>query len=218
MLFHQIEILITIKVLLVPTMIVYKKDVQDRIIKFVENGGTVVFTFRTAVKDYYNNLTLNELNPTFYTELIGGFVEEIESLQEGQSVNIAGEGKYSNVNGTGEVFRDMLKTTTAKTLFKYEDEFFNDLSAITVNEYGKGKAYYIGTAIDDNTMDIIASDILKDNQIEYIDSDFGVEIVQRVHEDKKYYFIMNHNNKKAKGLGIELMPYESKIISAEELL
>lgn len=206
------------KVLLVPTMIVYKKDVQDRIIKFVENGGTVVFTFRTAVKDYYNNLTLNELNPTFYTELIGGFVEEIESLQEGQSVNIAGEGKYSNVNGTGEVFRDMLKTTTAKTLFKYEDEFFNDLSAITVNEYGKGKAYYIGTAIDDNTMDIIASDILKDNQIEYIDSDFGVEIVQRVHEDKKYYFIMNHNGKKAKGLGIELMPYESKIISAEELL
>ena len=67
-------------------------------------------------------------------------------------------------------------------------------------------------------MDIIASDILKDNQIEYIDSDFGVEIVQRVHEDKKYYFIMNHNGKKAKGLGIELMPYESKIISAEELL
>ena len=29
---------------------------------------------------------------------------------------------------------------------------------------------------------------------------------------------MNHNGKKAKGLGIELMPYESKIISAEELL
>ena len=63
-------------------------EVQERIREFVKNGGKVVFSFRTAIKDYYNNLTLGQYNPSFYTDLIGGFVEEIESLQEGQNVTI----------------------------------------------------------------------------------------------------------------------------------
>ena len=63
-------------------------EVQERIGEFVKNDGKVVFSFRTAIKDYYNNLTLGQYNPSFYTDLIGGFVEEIESLQEGQNVTI----------------------------------------------------------------------------------------------------------------------------------
>ena len=38
-------------------MIVHKKEVQDKVRKFVSGGGTVVNTYRTAVKDYNNNLT-----------------------------------------------------------------------------------------------------------------------------------------------------------------
>ena len=36
------------------------------------------------------------------------------------------------------VFRDLLRTTTAETLFTYEDEFFEGLSAITLNKYQGG--------------------------------------------------------------------------------
>ena len=46
----------------------------------------------------------------------------------------------------------MLKTTTAKTLFKYEDEFFEDLAAVTLNEYEGGKVYYIGSGADNTIM------------------------------------------------------------------
>ena len=49
----------------------------------------------------------------------------------------------------------MLKTTTAKTLFKYEDEFFEDLAAVTLNEYEGGKVYYIGSGADNTIMDAI---------------------------------------------------------------
>ncbi|MGL5692866.1 MAG: beta-galactosidase, partial [Peptostreptococcaceae bacterium] len=50
------------EVLLIPVMIVHKQDVQDRIRKFAMQGKTVVLSFRNSVKDYYNNLTLNEFN------------------------------------------------------------------------------------------------------------------------------------------------------------
>jgi len=205
------------KVLLLPTMIVYKNDIQEGIREFVKNGGKVVFSFRTAIKDYYNNLTLNQYNPTYYTDLIGGFIEEIESLQEGQEVILKGTEEFSDISGRGGVFRDMIRTTTAKTLFKFDDEFYSDLSAITVNSYEKGEAYYVGTGADDIIMTSIANKILQESNIKTIESPKGVEVVERVLENKKYYFVMNHNGKTIDFGNINLKPYESKILNAEDL-
>ena len=200
------------KVLLIPTMIVFKSEVQKRIREFVKNGGKVVFTFRTAIKDYYNNLTLGEYNPSFYTDLIGGFVEEIESLQDGQSVVIKGINEFEGIKGTGRVFRDMLKTTTANSLFMYDDEFYNELSAITFNKFEKGEVYYIGTGIDNNIMDILAQKIIKEANLEHIESEIGVEVVKREVNDEEYYFVMNHTSDVKYFEGITLNAYESKIL------
>ncbi|TKX32183.1 beta-galactosidase [Campylobacter aviculae] len=200
------------KVLLIPTMIVFKTEVQEKIKEFVKNGGKVVFTFRTAIKDYYNNLVLGELNPSFYNDLIGGFVEEIESLQEGQDVKIKGVNNFAGIEGTGAVFRDMLKTTTAQSLFMYDDKFYNELSAITLNKYGRGEAYYIGTGVDDNIMNIIAKKILSESNIEVIESDSGVEVVKRRVNNEDYYFVINHTNLKKEFNGISLNAYEGKLI------
>ena len=200
------------KVLLIPIMIVFKPEVQKRIKEFVKNGGKVVFSFRTAVKDYYNNLTLGELNPSFYNELIGGFVEEVESLQEGQDVKVKGRDEFTGIEGSGTVFRDMLKTTTAESLFMYDDEFFNELSAITLNKYGDGEVYYIGTGVDNDIMNIIAKKVLSEANIEVLESEDGIEVVKRKVNNEEYYFIMNHTALKKEFNGICLSAYESKII------
>ena len=200
------------KVLLIPTMIVFKNEVQEKIREFVKNGGKVVFTFRTAIKDYYNNLTLGQFNPSFYTDLIGGFVEEIESLQEGQFVKLKGVNEFNGIEGSGTVFRDMLKTTTAESLFKYNDEFYNDLSAITLNKFGKGEAYYIGTGVDNNLMDLLMSKIIKEANIESIESESGVEVVKRMVNTEEYYFVINHTSDIKSFNEVRLNPYESKII------
>lgn len=200
------------KVLLIPTMIVFKSEVQERIREFVKNGGKVVFSFRTAIKDYYNNLTLGQYNPSFYTDLIGGFVEEIESLQEGQNVKIKGINEFEGIEGSGTVFRDMLKTTTAESLFMYDDEFYNELSAVTLNSFEKGEAYYIGTGVDNNIMDMLAKKIINEANIEYIESENGVEVVKRVVNDEEYYFVMNHTQEVKVFNGITFKAYESKIL------
>lgn len=200
------------KVLLIPAMIVFKEEFQNKIEKFVQDGGKVVFTFRTAVKDYYNNLTLGELNPTNYNELVGAYVEEIESLQEDQDVKIKGAGNYEGMSGSGSVFRDMLRTTTAETLFEYEDSFFNNLSAVTLNKYGSGEVYYIGCGIDNSVMDILAEKIIKDANIDVIESPEGVEVVKRVVNNESYYFVMNHTCEHKEFNNTKLVPYESVIV------
>ena len=200
------------KVLLIPTMIVFKTEVQERIREFVKNGGKVVFSFRTAIKDYYNNLTLGQLNPSFYTDLVGGFVDEIEALQEGQNVELKGINEFADTVGSGTVFRDMLKTTTAESLFMYNDAFYKEFSAVTLNKYEKGEVYYIGTGVDNNIMDMIANKILKEANIDVIESETGIEVVKRVLNNEEYYFVMNHTEKVKEFNGITLNAYESMVI------
>ncbi len=202
------------KVLLIPVMIVHKKEVSDRIRDFVKNGGTLVLTYRSFVKDYYNNLTLGEFNPTNFTDLVGGYVYEVESFQDEQFVNLVGVDEFKDVKGIATVFRDMLKTTTAKTLFTYEDEFFNDLSAITLNNYENGKVYYIGSGVDNTIMDALCEKIINDSNIEKIESEEGLEIVTRYLNNEKYYFVMNHTPIKKNFNNEEFGAYEAKIIKA----
>ena len=199
------------EVLLVPVMIVYKRDVQDRIRKFVESGKTVVLSFRNSVKDYYNNLTLNEFNPTNFIDLVGAYVEEIESFQGDQQITLNGCEEFENINGSATVFRDLLRTTTAETLFTYDDEFFEGLSAITLNKYQVGKVYYVGCGADENIMDHLANKILKESNIEIIKSPKGVEVVRRNINNEEKYFVMNHTDKTQQLGDKTIKPYEAFI-------
>ena len=106
----------------------------------------------------------------------------------------------------------MLKTTTAESLFMYDDEFYNQLSAITLNKYGNGEAYYIGTGVDNNTMNIIAKKILSEANIEFIESESGIEVIKRLVNNEEYYFVMNHTALTKEFNGITFNSYESKII------
>ncbi len=200
------------EVLLVPVMIVYKKEVQKRIREFVKAGKTVLLSFRNSVKDYYNNLTLNEFNPTNFTDFVGAYVEEIESFQENQKINLKGCKEFEGVNGSATVFRDLLRTTTAETLFTYEDEFFESLSAITLNKYEGGNVYYVGSGVDENIMDKLAEKILAENNIETIKSPKGVEVVKRTVNNKDKYFVMNHTDKTQEIGNRTIKPYEALIV------
>lgn len=200
------------EVLLVPVMIVYKKDVQKRIREFVKAGKTVVLSFRNSVKDYYNNLTLNEFNPTNFTDFVGGYVEEIESFQGNQNIKLKGVDEFEGISGTGTVFRDLLRTTCAKTLFTYEDEFFEELAAITVNNYHGGNVYYVGCGVDENIMDKLVDRILEERNIEVIKSPKDVEIIRRSVNGEIKYFVMNHSDKIQKLNNLVLKPYDALIV------
>ena len=127
-------------------------------------------------------------------------------------LRLIGDKEFEGINGTATVFRDMLKTTTAKTLFKYEDEFYKELAAVTLNKYGNGEAYYIGTGVDNNTMNIIAKKILSEANIEFIESESGIEVIKRLVNNEEYYFVMNHTALTKEFNGITFNSYESKII------
>lgn len=200
------------KIVIVPQMIIFKEDFEKKLREFAENGGTVVMTYRTAIKDMDNNLMLNKILPINFTDFAGVYIEETESLQDFDAFPICGNGEYLDESGTGGVFRDMLVPNGAETLYKYGDKFYREYSAITKNSFGKGKVYYFGCTPDQNTIKKVMGNIIHDENIEYIKSPDNVEITVRGDKDSKVKMIINHNDFEVKADGISLDAFETKLI------
>jgi beta-galactosidase len=78
------------KVLLVPALQIIDKELGERFEKFVESGGTVVFSFRTGIKDKNNNIHFKETLPGHVRDIAGIKIHEIESLASTNDVSIVG--------------------------------------------------------------------------------------------------------------------------------
>ncbi len=203
------------KLVLAPIMIVWNEEFQNRAKSFVEQGGHLVFTYRTAVKDIHNNLQFGKVLPTNYDELIGGCVFETESLQELDCIPLKGENAFNGLSAKAGIFREFIEPTTAKTLYTYNDQFYDTYTAITENVYGKGKAYYIGTSLVTQDLDTFMHYLLDEVGLAGIDSPEGVECITRLDNDgTKYYFMINHTPMQQEVLGEVLEPYGVNIKKA----
>lgn len=201
------------KVIILPQMIITKPEMELKVKEFVQNGGTVVMTYRCAVKDTDNNIPFGKTMPVNYNDITGINIVETESLQDYDAFTINGCGEFAKVQGKGGIFRDMIEVIDQNTevLFHYGDEFYSKFSAVTRKHNGKGCVYYIGCGLEQSLIGILMDTIMKDNKIDTIPSADGVEIVKRGAENSKICMLINHNAFEVEALGETLAPFECKI-------
>lgn len=193
-------------------MMIFDEDLKIKVEEFVKNGGTLVLSYRAGIKDRNNNLVFSQISPGIYKELAGVTVEEIESLGIGQEIKLIGKLNYEGHCGRGYVFRDLLKLEGAKALYEYDDPFFKNMAAISLNEFSKGKVYYIGTGASEEIMDNIVNEITLDLNIDTIKTPIGLEAYIRGSENNRYMFLMNHSSNEIKYMEHNFAPYESLIL------
>lgn len=196
------------KLVIVPNMAVTDPEFAARLKAYVAAGGTTLVTFRTAVKDRNNNLVFGKSLPVDLNDLLGLYVEETESVQELDSIPIAGE------YGTGRagVFRDMIVPEGAQVLWRYDDEFYRRYAAITRCNYGRGAAYYLGTVPDPSVLDTLFDEVMSRALIERLDLPKGVECVVRGEGSERVRILMNHNSYPVAAMGRELGPFAVEVV------
>lgn len=196
------------KLVIVPNMAVTDPEFAARLKAYVAAGGTALVTFRTAVKDRDNNLVFGKSLPVDLNDLLGLYVEETESVQELDSIPIAGE------YGTGRagVFRDMIVPEDAQVLWRYDDEFYRQYAAITRCNYGRGAAYYLGTVPDPSVLDTLFDEVMSRALIERLDLPKGVECVVRGEGSERVRILMNHNSYPVAAMGRELGPFAVEVV------
>ncbi len=199
------------KVVLLPQMIIARPEFQNRVKDFVNASGTLVLTYRNAVKDVDNNLPFGESVPVGYRELAGVTVAETESLQEILAFPLIGQGAFEGESGQGGIFRDMLEVTDAQVLYHYGDAFYTRYAAVTRKQHNKGMVYYLGCALDEAVTAKIMGTILADSHIDVIPSDSGVEVAIRGGAQQRVRMLINHNAFEASAGDITLEPFGCRI-------
>ena len=202
------------KVVILPQMIITKPEMEEKVEAFVKNGGTVIMTYRHAVKDADNNVPFGETLPVHYNALAGLTVEETESLQDYDAFPVVGSGVFEGVEGTGGIFRNMIQVQDAEVLFRYADVFYQEFAAVTRKQTGKGTLYYVGCGLEEKITKLLMEQVMRDCHFQMVPSEEGLEIVTRGNEKQKVTMYINHNAKEVTYGDMALAPFACKILEA----
>ena len=155
------------KVLVAPMMYLLRNGFEQKIKAFVEAGGTLITTYWSGIVNE-TDLCYLEGTPHGLMDVVGLRSEEIDGLFDGET-NSASATTSSwltqSESYTCSELCDLIIPSTAKTLMTYNEDFYANQPALTVNSFGQGQAYYIATKFEDNFYDEFYAQLLKETNI-----------------------------------------------------
>lgn len=188
------------QLIIAPCLFVLREDIAARLQRWVKAGGTLVVTFRSAVKDTYNQVVDAPL-PGALRDLAGVQVADYTALLPTNTATPAENTPGLELDRDGivqvvgaEVWMDELAVDGAEVLARYRGGPFDGAAAITLKHSGAGKVIYVGTSLSAAGQDLLTSKVLAEAGLPPgIPSPENVEIIRRVHNEHAYWFILNHN-------------------------
>jgi beta-galactosidase len=132
------------KILVAPSWILIDEARAVKLTDFVKNGGTLVLTCLSAMRDP-DNRNRPETIPSLLTGLCGIEVEEQQPLKFQDKVRFRDASREAH---EGAYWFDLLSLHGAEPLATYDDRWFSGVPAVTRHRNGKGTVIYVGTVPD----------------------------------------------------------------------
>ena len=146
---------------------------------------------RTGVKDENNLCMTDNPLPGGLKDVLGIEGPEYDCLRETHAYDQWGGTRYRC-----EKWCDIITAKGAEPLAYYDSEFYAGTPAVTVNTYGEGKAYYVGTEPSAELAAKLTDCLITDCGLTPLgETPEGVEIAQRTGDGKDYIFVINHTGK-----------------------
>jgi beta-galactosidase len=183
------------RLIIAPALHLITQEAAENLKRYVQQGGTLVVTQRTGVKDE-SNMVVNQRLPGLLAEVCGVEVEEYDSLSSNMQNNLEFTiPELAGACATVGVLCDILKPTSATVVARYTQDYYAGKPAITLNQFGAGRAIYIGAVGEGQLYDLLAKWLLNITGLQdTFTAPPGIEVTQRIQGDKSLYFILNHNN------------------------
>lgn len=181
------------KIVAAPLMYMVKPGVAEKIEAFVENGSTFVATVRTGCVDQDDLCFLTGF-PGPLRKVLGIWAEECDGLWDGEKNGFLLPNKetYSCCD-----MCDIIHAETAKVVAEYASDFYAGSPAVTVNDFGAGKAWYIASRPEQAFLDMLYKKLLDQAGVKRLIENLptGVQVTTREGENGKYLFVMNFARK-----------------------
>lgn len=179
-----------------PMLYMVREGFAERAEAFVAAGGHLVTTYWSGV---VNETDLCHLGgfPGPLRKLVGIWAEEIDCLDDGERNLVQGlAGNASGLQGPYQVRHlcELIHAESAQVLATYRDDFYAGRPAVTVNRFGKGKAWHVASRNDlPFQRDFFAAIINELALPRAIDGDFppGVVATARTDGETTWVFVQN---------------------------
>lgn len=163
-------------VMIVPAYQLADKELVARWKKYVEEGGNLVLTCRTAQKDRFGRLPEAPFG-SMIDELTGNHMEFYDLLLPQDPGQVKMDGKVYTWNTWGEILQPGASNEVWAT---YTNEFYEGKPAVTFRKLGKGSVTYIGVDSSDGALERQVLDKLYSRlQIEVMNLPYGVTMEYR---------------------------------------
>lgn len=163
-------------VMIVPAYQLADEELVARWKKYVEEGGNLVLTCRTAQKDRFGRLPEAPFG-SMIDELTGNHMEFYDLLLPQDPGQVKMDGKVYTWNTWGEILQPSASNEVWAT---YTNEFYEGKPAVTFRKLGKGSVTYIGVDSSDGALERQVLDKLYSRlQIEVMNLPYGVTMEYR---------------------------------------
>lgn len=140
------------RLLVAPMLYMVRAGVGERIAEFVRAGGTFVATYWSGIANE-NDLCFLGGFPGPLREVLGIWSEEIDALypEERNRILVAPGAELPLPRPSYEAFLlcDLIHAEGARVLAEYAADFYAGRPALTVNDFGRGRGYYIASRNED---------------------------------------------------------------------
>lgn len=177
------------KVVIAPVMYMTKPGADEKIRKFVSEGGTFVTTFLSGLVDEHD-LVITGGYPGKLRDILGIWVEETDALPSYMKNSFSWNGKDYDCG----LICDIMHMENAQALACYDKDFYEGTPVLSKNEFGKGHAYYVATRAGQDFYADFLNKVLEEQGVEPVFKPCkGVEITIRRKEETNFLFFLNHN-------------------------
>jgi beta-galactosidase len=180
------------KLVIAPSLYLMTPQIRENLERYVREGGTLVVTPRSGVKDW-NNVVTDKTLPGELADLLGVEIEEYYSIPGDERYQIKGIGpeKYSC-----KAICELISPKSAEVIAQYEDGPFAGKPAATINRFGNGEAIYIGADVDIQYIESLLFWLITRCRIDIIVmGPKEVEVTVREGKDGVFIFLLNHSDK-----------------------
>jgi beta-galactosidase len=185
------------KLVFAPQLALIDDELAGRLRRFVEQGGTLVMSAHSAIKDRDNAFTGAAI-PVGLTNVFGG---ELDSFQTYPPPSAANNSMRFDDGGAlpVHVFAEVLRPLTARVISRWDRDFVKSSPSTTEQQFGKGKAIYYGSLFNVDAARYLIKRYAGELGLKPLltDAPDQVEVTRRTKGGTDFYFLLNHGDSPA---------------------
>jgi beta-galactosidase len=181
-------------VVVMPQTWIVTPGLAERVRAFVERGGTLVMTHDSGICDEFNRAHQYGWPGCGLQDVLGLVIEEVDRTKPGEPFPLRAVGaQFDGLELAGRDVKALVHLSSAEPLLEYATDFMAGRAALTVNTFGRGKAYFVGTRLSVPLQDRLCAHLAV-SLPRALDADLppGVIVNERGAGDERFVIAQNY--------------------------